>query len=679
MRLRFIIAAVSIMFLASCEKEEIVPRTNPRFSVTLVQSISEEGAEFRARMIDRGSDEILEYGFVYSESDNPTIGYSDYVSNPGAPQENFTLSASYGLIEGTIYYVAAFLRTSNGIVYSTPTEFLSQGSKGFVFDRMEFAQPAYYGDTILVFAERLSTNLQNYEIKVNGTPAQVLGLTKESFEIIIPSLIQIDRIDDQSINLNFDITIAGKKLELNEQVNFKEPQFFTNPIQEVFYQQEVVIKGDFLTSDEVQVIMKSENGGGWPLPVMKYEEKEITFLARMNNYIAANGSLVVEVRGKEYPLKDVFRMKGSELIPNQQFSGKTYDYYEVLGQNFIEEYQGNEFLSDIPGVAVPSEHATSDMVGVIFGRNISSRNLKVYANNYGQKSKNYAEFHFTDPNLRFMPMPEEFVGYRNVQESGVTVEGIGYFFLENNVYRINPELRKVEKVASGPESVYHLAGGFSYASINGKIYLGAIGKSVSQNSFWEFDPKTNKLKQLADIPSLANKPKLIYSMGSHLYFEGGYKYTAGGYIWDAGVYKYTISTNTWEKLEREFENDQYTVLFRTFRYDGAIYTIMDNTGSIYPEIRQFNPTTENWEPYADLGHFGRPTSANEIFVIGDWVYSFYPEEVSAFNMRTESTKIWQHGFTVSYFNWNYSFQSEDKIYVYSDRSLFEFDPEYFDQ
>lgn len=106
---------------------------------------------------------------------------------------------------------------------------------------------------------------------------------------------------------------------------------------------------------------------------------------------------------------------------------------------------------------------------------------------------------------------------------------------------------------------------------------------------------------------------------------------------------------------------------------------MDNTQSIYPEIRRFNPTTESWEAFADLGHFGRITSANEIFVLGDWVYSFYPEQASAFNMLTKATKIWQHGINISYFSWNYSFQSDDKIYVYSDRSLFEFDPDYFDQ
>lgn len=415
------------------------------------------------------------------------------------------------------------------------------------------------------------------------------------------------------------------------------------------------------------------------MPVMNHSENEITFLAQMNSYIVNNGSLYVEVRGKKYALKDVFRMKGSEITPNQKFSGYSYDYNEILGEHFIEEYQANEFITDKPGVSIYSSYASSDNVVVNFSGAITSRYLKVYANNYGQKSKNYAEFHFIDPYLHFMQMPEEFVGYRNQQESGVTVDGVGYFFLERKVYKIDPATRKAEIVATAPQSVFNLAGGFSYASINGKIYLGAISNSATQNSFWEFDPKSNKLTQLADIPSLANKPKLVYATQSHFYYEGGYKYASGGYIWDPGVYRYSIVSNKWEKLPREFANDEYTGLFRTFRFGGDVYTIMDNTQSIYPEIRRFNPTTESWEAFADLGHFGRITSANEIFVLGDWVYSFYPEQASAFNMLTKATKIWQHGINISYFSWNYSFQSDDKIYVYSDRSLFEFDPDYFDQ
>ena len=94
---------VSILFFSCNENNEVVPRANPRFSVSLVQSISEEGAEFRAFMIDYGSDEILEYGFVYSTSATPNIGFSEYVSESGVPPEHFSLTASYGLIKGLKY------------------------------------------------------------------------------------------------------------------------------------------------------------------------------------------------------------------------------------------------------------------------------------------------------------------------------------------------------------------------------------------------------------------------------------------------------------------------------------------------------------------------------------------------------------------------------------------------
>ena len=677
MRETILIAVLFTVLLSSCEKNEVVPRTNPRFSVTLVQNISEGGAEFRAHMIDYGSDEISEYGFVYSESENPDINFADFVSNSGVPQEDFVLSASYGLIEGKEYYVAAFIRTSSGIVYSSPTAFLSQGSDGFVFDRLDLSQPAYYGDTIHVFGKNLTTNPGNYEVRVNGVIARVLGLAKGSFDIIIPNGVNIDRIDDQFVNLNLNLIIAGKKLEVNENIIFKEPQFYPLPIQEVFYQQEVVIKGDFLSSDEVRVIMKSENGGGWPLPVTNSGEKEITFLARINNYILADGTLSVEVRGKDYLLEDVFLMKGSELIPNQQFNGRFNEYYSVVGTNFIEEYQANEFVTNIPGVNISSGYSSSDEVGISFHGAILTRDLKIYANNYGQKSENFAEFHFTDPSLRFLKMPTEFVDYRHIQETGVSVDGIGYFFLERNVYRITPGSRQVEKVATAPESVYNLAGGFSYSSTNGKIYLGANSNSASQKSFWEFDPKTNNLKQLANIPSAANKPKLVYSTSAHLYFEGGYTNVSDGYIWDPGVFKYSFGTDKWEKLSREFDNDYYLKLYRTFRYEGELYSVVIDASSIYPNIKRFNSSTESWENYGDLGYEVDVTQTNEIFVIGDWIYSFRNNLISGYNMRTKINKIWTFSYSISNYKYNYSFQTSDKIYALNGSYLYEFDPAYF--
>ena len=678
MRRQLLAFFLLIGLISSCDKDEVIPRTNPRFSVTMVQDISEGGAEFRAQMTDYGSDEILEYGFVYSEGENPKIGYGDFVSEQGRPNEFFTLKAKTGLIKGKMYFVAAYLKTNAGIIYSEPSSFLAQGSEGFVLNRIELKQPVYFGDTILVFGENLSSNPAYYDVTVNGIPALVSNLSNTGFKIKIPSWFETERVDDEHVMLSINLKVVGKTLELRESVKFKEPEFIPQPVQEVFYKEKVVVKGNYLLSDEVKVIMKNDTGGGWELPLVSFEENEVGFLAEINNYIYKNGSLFLRIRGKDYPMKDVFRMKGSELEPGQQIRGSSREYFVVKGSNFIEQYQANEFLTNISGVSSYSEYSSENEVVMYFNGEILTREMKIFANNFGQKSQNFAEIHFTDSYLNYLKMPSEFRDYRFIKESGVTVGGIGYFFLDRNVYRIDPKTRGVSIVAKAPESVFHLAGGFSYSASNGKVYLGAVSSSESQGSFWEFDPKTNSLKRLADIPSKAIKPKLVYATQTHLYYEGGYTQTAGGYTWDPGVFKYSFASNSWEKLNREFDNGEYLILFRTFRYNGGIYTILDNTESIYPVIRKFNESTENWEFVSDLGYYERVTTANELFVIGDWVYSFNYQSWSAFNMKTFESKIWERSYESSSFAMNYSFQLDGKIYAYDGNNyLLEIDPAYF--
>ena len=95
-------------------------------------------------------------------------------------------------------------------------------------------------------------------------------------------------------------------------------------------------------------------------------------------------------------------------------------------------------------------------------------------------------------------------------------------------------------------------------------------------------------------------------------------------------------------------------------------------------MNRFNPITETWELYDNLGFYESITAANEYFIIGDWVYSLRNSGVSAFNMVSRSTKRWGNSSNFSSFRFNYSFQSGDKMYAVNNVHLVEFDPDYFD-
>ena len=68
-----------VLMLVQCDNDEITGRNYPRLKTLAVTDITAEGAKFNAEIIFRGNFEVINYGFVWSENDNPVITNSDRV------------------------------------------------------------------------------------------------------------------------------------------------------------------------------------------------------------------------------------------------------------------------------------------------------------------------------------------------------------------------------------------------------------------------------------------------------------------------------------------------------------------------------------------------------------------------------------------------------------------------
>lgn len=667
---------VLFLVLLSCDRNELVPRTNPRFSVTFVQEISEKGVEFEAQMYDYGNEEILEYGFVFSNVPQPKLGNSDRVRGSGKPEKRFKLTADFGMVKGRTYFVSAFLVTNQGEVYSQPIQFTSQGSEGFIFESVTIPEPFYLGDTVTFFGRNHSQLFSNYRVLVNDVLARVTSVDPQKFRVILPDGMRVNQMDSNGMLLNFSINIAGKQIDLSRSAKMREPEFANGPIQEVFFSELVTIRGKYLYSER-PVVYLVQGDQRYELPIMDYNSQEIKFYARVPNGFE-NFEPMVVIRDKEYLLGRIFRMKGSELIPNQRFQGFTGSYYELQGQNFLENPSENRLVSTSEALLISTMNSTSTRIGLNFGGAFLSRKTKVYAENYGQRSTNFAEFTFIDAALRHMQLPAELAQPSEIIESGVTgSNGFGYFFFRRNVYQIDPITRSALIVATAPISVVHIAGVFSYSASNGKIYLGAVGGGNSR-PFFEFDPLTNRIIQLANLPVSLDRHKLVHYSNGRLYIEGGYRRDANGFFLESGVYRYDPSSNDWTKINRIYDNRESSEVFRTFQYKGNTYAIdRDSFGE--GQMLVFDPQTEVWNPQNQTGFLPILTPANEYYVIGDWVYSIGGSAIQRFNPLTGEVKSWHIGSNYNYPN-SYGFHSQGKIYLKSGfgLNLMELDPEYFD-
>ncbi|EMS35206.1 hypothetical protein C943_02281 [Mariniradius saccharolyticus AK6] len=115
-----------VLFLSACAEVELAPRKNPRLSAATVQKIDPVSVRFAAKVYDYGTQEVVEYGFVYNDKPTPRVGDGITISRAGKPDDFFELETAHTMVPGRKYLLVAFMRTTNGITYSGIVEFVNQ-------------------------------------------------------------------------------------------------------------------------------------------------------------------------------------------------------------------------------------------------------------------------------------------------------------------------------------------------------------------------------------------------------------------------------------------------------------------------------------------------------------------------------------------------------------------------
>ena len=72
MKTSYFITFVLFVFIMGCTSDEIVSEKEYAFVKTYPVEILSDGAVFKAEMLNKGSENIQKYGFVWGESSGPT-------------------------------------------------------------------------------------------------------------------------------------------------------------------------------------------------------------------------------------------------------------------------------------------------------------------------------------------------------------------------------------------------------------------------------------------------------------------------------------------------------------------------------------------------------------------------------------------------------------------------------
>jgi len=128
MRITFqlIILFYCFTFLLSCTEEESLNINYPRIKTLDVSVNTMEEVIYQAEITYRGETEILSYGFVWSQGNNPDLISGSQVRLNGKPESNiFTIPIHDFLIKNTTYTIRAFVETDQYIIYGQKIEFTS--------------------------------------------------------------------------------------------------------------------------------------------------------------------------------------------------------------------------------------------------------------------------------------------------------------------------------------------------------------------------------------------------------------------------------------------------------------------------------------------------------------------------------------------------------------------------
>lgn len=201
----------SFLSLSNCEKEaEVKPRDYP-YVITNSPKVNEEGAEFSANIANVGNQEILKYGFVWSEISNPTILDNNKLFE-GMPKKGiYTYNINSGLTKGHTYYVRAYILTERYEVFGNEKSFNSLGS--LPPEIIDFSpKKGYAGEVIIITGKNFSNNPKNILVEFGDNIASIDSSSFNNIFVKSPVITENKKV-------NICVTISEMRTISKEQYN----------------------------------------------------------------------------------------------------------------------------------------------------------------------------------------------------------------------------------------------------------------------------------------------------------------------------------------------------------------------------------------------------------------------------------------------------------------------------
>ncbi len=199
-----IILILLLFFIFGCEKQpQFHERPYPFIELKDVADIDGGGATLKAELFCKGNSEIMEYGFIIGLQITPTIEDRKISFKGDINNYIFEKRIENDLLAEHHYYVRAFVKSKEYLVYSNEKEFISKGcKKPEIFEiNPNSGTP---GKIITISGNYFSEYSINNIVKFGNVDASVIYASIDTLIIRCP--------DMNASQINISVNVAGQEV-----------------------------------------------------------------------------------------------------------------------------------------------------------------------------------------------------------------------------------------------------------------------------------------------------------------------------------------------------------------------------------------------------------------------------------------------------------------------------------
>jgi hypothetical protein len=185
----FIVLSIFSMLWMACQKKE----SNANFMVletkpVIINGNTKNGVTFKANILLESPNTIIQYGFVYGFTSNPSIESDRMPSSVQMSGNSFTAKVDDIFMPDTTYHVRSFIKTNKFIQYGNEVQFFSNGSPPPELEEI-IPSKAFFGDTVTIHGKYFDSRGKDVKVWFNDNQATKVWGNSNTLYAIVPSQI----------------------------------------------------------------------------------------------------------------------------------------------------------------------------------------------------------------------------------------------------------------------------------------------------------------------------------------------------------------------------------------------------------------------------------------------------------------------------------------------------------